>query len=102
MDSLIREGTKSLVPHSTCFTDGLTQTKPHLRSSSTDPRSGFTDGENNIFIKNNGYQQSWLDDDDIIVSAIFPENFRCIIFSPSECCNTFLLKELIIINISFD
>ena len=37
--------------------------------------------------------QSWLNDDDIITEATFPDNFRCIISGPSECGKTFLLKK---------
>ena len=36
---------------------------------------------------------SWLNDDDIITEAAFPDNFRCIISGPSECGKTFLLKK---------
>ena len=46
--------------------------------------------------------QSWLNDDDIITEATFPNNFRCIISGPSECGKTFLLKKLILANIYFD
>ena len=28
--------------------------------------------------------QSWLSDEDIIVNAAFPENFRCIVSAPSD------------------
>ena len=37
----------------------------------------------------NGSLQSWLDDDNIIVNASFPESFRCVIAGPSECGKTF-------------
>ena len=47
--------------------------------------------ENKLSININGDLQSWSDGDDIIVNAIFPENFRCIIFDPSECGKTFLI-----------
>ena len=43
--------------------------------------------------------QSWLNDDDIITEATFPDNFRCIISGPSECGKTFLLKKLILASI---
>ena len=46
--------------------------------------------------------QSWLNDDDIITEATFPDNFRCIISGPSECGKTFLLKKLILASIYFD
>ena len=45
--------------------------------------------------------QSWLNDDNIITEATFPDNFRCIISGPSECGKTFLLKKLILASISF-
>ena len=41
----------------------------------------------------------WLADKDIITIAVYPENFICMILSPSECGKTFLLKELITGNI---
>ena len=43
-----------------------------------------------------------MSDEEIIVNAAFPENFRCTVSETSECGKTFLLKELIIININFD
>ena len=46
--------------------------------------------------------QSWLDDDNIIVKAIFSESFRCAIAGPSECGKTFLLKNLFLSSIQFD
>ena len=41
----------------------------------------------------NGSLQSWLDNDNIIVNASFPESFRCAIAGPSECGKTFLLNN---------
>ena len=58
-------------------------------------------GIDNISINFNGSLQSWLDDENIIVNAIFPENFRCIISGPSECGKTFLLKNLVMNSIHF-
>ena len=46
--------------------------------------------------------KSWLNDDDIITEAAFPDKFRCIISGPSECGKTFLFKNLILISIYFD
>ena len=40
---------------------------------------------NNISILINEDLQSWLNDDNIITEAAFPDNFRCIISGPSEC-----------------
>ena len=57
---------------------------------------------NTISINENDDLQSWLNDDDIITEATFPDNFRCIISGPSECCKTFLLKKLILAIIYFD
>ena len=48
---------------------------------------------NTISININDHLQSWLNDDDIITEATFPDNFRCIISGPSECGKTFLLKN---------
>ena len=40
---------------------------------------------NNISVNINEDLQSWLNDDNIITEAAFPDNFRCIISGPSEC-----------------
>ena len=48
---------------------------------------------NSISINTNDGLQSWLNDDDIITEATFPNDFRCIISGPSECGKTFLLKN---------
>ena len=48
---------------------------------------------NTISININNDLQSWLNDDDIITEATFPDNFRSIISGPSECGKTFLLKK---------
>ena len=57
---------------------------------------------NNISVNINEDLQSWLNDDDIITEATFPDNFRCIISGPSQCGKTFLLKKLILASIYFD
>ena len=57
---------------------------------------------NNISVNINEDLQSWLNDDDIITEARFPDNFSCIISGPSECGKTFLLKKLILVSINFD
>ena len=57
---------------------------------------------NTISININDDLQSWLNDDDIITEATFPDNFRCIISGPSECGKSFLLKKLILASIYFD
>ena len=57
---------------------------------------------NNISVNINDDLYSWLNDDDIINEAAFPDNFRCIISGPSECGKTFLLKKLILASIYFD
>ena len=46
--------------------------------------------------------QSWLDDDNIVVNAIFQQSFRCDLAGPSECRKTFLLKNLFLSCIHFD
>ena len=50
----------------------------------------------NISVNINEDLQSWLNDDNIITEATFPENFRCIISGPSECGKTFLLKKMVL------
>ena len=57
---------------------------------------------NNISVNINDDLYSWLNDDDIITEAAFPDNFRCIISGPSECGKTFLLKKLILASKNFD
>ena len=57
---------------------------------------------NSISINTNDDLQSWLNDDDIITEATFPNNFKFIIYGPSECGKTFLLKKLILASIFFD
>ena len=54
---------------------------------------------NTIFININEDLQSWLNDDDIITDAEFPDNFRCIKSGPSECGKTFLSEKLILASI---
>ena len=58
--------------------------------------------ESDLLIDVNKSLQSWLDGDKIIVNAMFPENFRCVLSGPSECGKTFLLKYLFLISIQFD
>ena len=89
------------------------RSSPNLRIS-YNSRSGFTDQgnisppinniiqTNPIAINKNDDLYSWLNDDDIITEATFPDNFRCIISGPSECGKTFLLKKLIPASIYFD
>ena len=57
---------------------------------------------NNISVNINKDLQSWLNDDDIITEATFPDNFRCIISGLSECGKIFLLKKLILASIYVD
>ena len=57
---------------------------------------------NNISVNINDDLYSWLNDNDIITEAAFPDNFRCIISGPSECGKTFFLKKLILASIYFD
>ena len=63
-------------------------------------RSSFANSTISVNINDDLY--SWLNDDDIITEAAFPDNFRCIISGPSECGKTFLLKKLILASIYFD
>ena len=65
------------------------------------PRSNIIQTSPIAFNINNDLQ-SWLNDDDIITEAEFPDNFRCIISGPSECGKTFLLKKLFLASIYFD
>ena len=49
-----------------------------------------------------GKLQSWLDDDNIIVNAIFLESFRCVTAGPGESGKTFLAMNLFLSSIQFD
>ena len=57
---------------------------------------------NIISVNINKDLQSWLNDDNIIIEATLPVNFRCIISGPSNCGKTFLLKKIILARIYFD
>ena len=76
------------------------RSSPNLQSTFPDkvdispPRSNIIQ-TSPIAININNDLQSWLNDDDIITEAEFPDNFRCIISGPSECGKTFLLKKTI-------
>ena len=83
----------------TCFAD-LFDEKYQKSKSNRNSNSNST--TNNISVNINDDLQSWLNDDDIITEAEFPDNFRCIISGPSECGKTFLLKKLILASTYFD
>ena len=105
-DNDLRSGSTELLCK---FTD-LQSRFPDQRSGSTELFCKFTDkvdispprNNNLIAININNDLQSWLNDDDIITEAEFPDNFRCIISGPSECGKTFLLKKLFLASIYFD
>ena len=59
-------------------------------------------GKSSLLIDVNKSLQSWIEDDNIVFNAIFPENFSCIISGPSECGKTSLLKYIFLISIQFD
>ena len=59
-------------------------------------------GESNLWIDIKKSFLSWIDDDIIIVDAMFPENFRCVLSGPSECGKAFLLKHLFLNSIQSD
>ena len=73
------------------------QAKPHQKN-----KPNNNSPTNKISVNINEDLQSWLNDDDIITEATFPDNFRCLISVPSECGKTFLLKKLILASIYFD
>ena len=76
--------------------NGETWTKSHS------PTNSIREAVSPISININNDLYSWLNDDDIITEAAFPDNFRCIKSGPSECGKTFLLKKLILASIYFD
>ena len=55
------------------------------------PNNSPTNNTNTISVNISEDLQSWLNDDNIITEATFPDNFRCIISGPSECGKTFVL-----------
>ena len=100
-----------IIYQGTCFADLLN--KKHGETS-VEPvpgwRKSYQKGKlnnkecltNTISININDDLQSWLNDDDIITEATFPDNFRCMISGPSECGKTFLSRKLILASIYFD
>ena len=64
------------------------QAKPHQRGKHNNNSPTI-----NISVNMNEDLQSWLNDDNIVTEAAFPDNFRCILSGPSECGKTFLLKK---------
>ena len=79
--------------------------KPHQKFKPKNNGETWTKSHsstNSISVKINDDLYSWLNDDDIINEAAFPDNFRCIISGPSECSKTFLLKKLSLASIYFD
>ena len=62
-------------------------------SISNSPTNNIREAVSPISVNINDDLYSWLNDDDIITEAAFPDNFRCIISRPTECGKTFLLKN---------
>ena len=71
-------------------------------SISNSPTNNIREAVSPISVNLNDDLYLWLNDDDIITEAAFPDNFRCIISGPSECGKTFSLKKLILASIYFD
>ena len=84
--------------------NGETWTKSHSSTNSIREQtpSVVNQAVSPISVNINDDLYSWLNDDDIITEAAFPDNFRCIISGPSECGKAFLLKKLILASIYFD
>ena len=105
-DNDLRSGSTELL----CKFTNLQSRFLDQRSGSTELFCKFTDkvdispprNNNPIAINTNNDLQPWLNDDDIITEAEFPDNFRCIISGPTECGKTFLLKKLFLASIYFD
>ena len=68
------------------FAEKHQRAKPNNNS----PTNNIREAVSLISININDDLQSWLNDDDIITEAEFPDNLRCIISGPSECGKTFL------------
>ena len=94
----------------TCFADLFDEKYQRSNSNrnsnnnriSNSPTNNIREAVSPISVNINDDLCSWLNDDDIITEAAFPDNFRCIISGPSECGKTFLLKKLILASIYFD
>ena len=94
----------------TCFADLFDekyQRSKSNRNSNSNSISNIPTNNNRevvspISVNINDDLYSWLNDDDMITEAAFPDNFRCIISGPSESGKTFLLKKLILASIYFD
>ena len=78
------------VNQGTCFADDNLIYQFDKKHQKSKPNNTPT---SNNSVNMNEDLQSWLNDDDIITEATFPDNFRCIISGPSECGKTFLLKK---------
>ena len=70
----------------TCFADLFDEKHQKGKPNNNSPTK-------NISVNIKEDLQSWLNDDNIITEAAFPDNLRCIISGPSECGKTFLLKK---------
>ena len=68
---------------------GETWTKSHQKG-----KPDKNSPTNTITVNINEDLQSWLNDDNTIIEATFPDNFRCIISGPSDCGKTFLFKKI--------
>ena len=78
------------------FDEKNQRSKYNTNSKSNSPTNSIREAVSPISVNINDDLQSWLnDDDDIITEATFPDNFRCIISGPSEGGKTFLLKKTI-------
>ena len=93
-------------PHGEAWTKSHQKFKPNNNgetwTKSHSPTNSIREAVSPISVKINDDLYSWLNDDDIITEAAFPDNFRCIISGPSECGKTFFLKKLILASIYFD
>ena len=94
----------------TCFADLFDEKYQRSKSNrnsnsnsiSNSPTNNIREAVSPLSVNINDDLYSWLNDDDIITEAAFPDNFRCIVSGPSECGKTFLLKKLILASIYFD
>ena len=97
----------NFIDQGTCFADLFDEKYQRSKSNrnsnsnsiSNSPTNNIREAVSPISVNINDDLYSWLNDDDIITEAAFPDNFRCIISGPSECGKTFLLKKLILASI---
>ena len=84
---------ENFIYQETCFADLFDEKYQRSKSNrnsnsnsiSKSPTNNIREAVSPISVNINDDLYSWLNDDDIITEAAFPDNFRCIISGPNEC-----------------